>query len=57
MKKFERDNVNNKEYGEPYYKPVFRWIVKRIAKLMDNILQIIGAGFIAYLMMNFFNNV
>ena len=57
MKKFERDNVNNKEYGEPYYKLVFRWIVKRIANLLDNILQVIGAGFIAYLMMKFFNNV
>lgn len=50
-------NSNNKEYGEPYYKPVFRWIGKRIAKLIDNILQVIGAGFIGYLIMNFFNNV
>lgn len=31
-------NSNNKEYGEPYYKPVFRWIGKRITKLIDNIL-------------------
>lgn len=50
-------NSNNKEYGEPYYKPVFIWIGKRITKLIDNILQVIGAGFIGYLMMNFFNNV
>ena len=42
--------------NEPYYKPVFRWIGKSITNLIDNILQVIGAGFIAYLMMKFFNN-